>query len=104
MANRPKPQHEPAVELTWESALAWRMHRHHLVERSPRRSLLAVVDRIGGLHAQVMSSAELTAWARLEDLPSDAVRNALWKTHSLIKLWAMPGRSTCCLLGTWASG
>jgi hypothetical protein len=50
-----------------------------------------VVDRIGGLHAQVMSSAELTAWARVEDLPSDAVANALWKTRSLVKLWAMRG-------------
>lgn len=91
MAARPKPAQESAFELTWESALAWRMHRHHLVERAPRRSLVAVVDRIGGLHAQVMSSAELTAWARLEDLPPDAVGNALWKTRSLVKLWAMRG-------------
>lgn len=50
-----------------------------------------MVDRIGGLHAQVMSSAELTAWARVEDLPSDAVAKALWKTRSLVKLWAMRG-------------
>ena len=79
------------VKLTWEQALAWRMGRHHLVERAPRRSLVGVVERICGLHAQVMSSAELTAWARVEDLAPDAVSKALWKQRSLVKLWAMRG-------------
>ena len=79
------------VELTWEQALAWRMGRHHLVERAPRRSLVGVVERICGLHAQVMSSAELTAWARVEELAPDAVSKALWKQRSLVKLWAMRG-------------
>ena len=79
------------VKLTWEQALAWRMGRHHLVERAPRRSLVGVVERICGLHAQVMSSAELTAWARVENLAPDAVSKALWKQRSLVKLWAMRG-------------
>ena len=107
MAKRSKPAEEPALELTWESALAWRMHRHHLTQRVPRRSLVAAVDRIGGLHAQVMSSAELSAWARVDDLSSDAVQNALWKSRSLVKLWAM--RGTLHLLpardlGLWLGG
>jgi hypothetical protein len=80
-----------SVELSWEQALAWRLDRHHLVERAPRRSLIKVVDRICGLHAQVMSSAELTAWARVDDLAPDAVSRALWKQRSLVKLWAMRG-------------
>jgi Winged helix DNA-binding domain len=80
-----------SVELSWEQALAWRLGRHHLVERAPRRSLIKVVDRICGLHAQVMSSAELTAWARVDDLAPDAIGNALWKQRSLVKLWAMRG-------------
>jgi hypothetical protein len=95
------------VKLTWEQALAWRMRRHHLVERVPRRSLVGVVERICGLHAQVMSSAELTAWARVEDLAPDAVSKALWKQRSLVKLWAM--RGTLHLLparelGLWLGG
>ena len=107
MAKRLQPAEEPAFELTWESALAWRMHRHHLVERAPRRSLVAAVDRLGGLHAQVMSSAELTAWARVDDLSPDAVQDALWKSRSLVKLWAM--RGTLHLLpsrdlGLWLGG
>ena len=107
MAKRPMPAPEAAFELSSESALTWRMHRHHLVERSPRGSLVAVVDRIGGLHAQVMSSAELTAWARVEDLPCDAVQNALWKTRSLVKLWAMRGTLHVLPardLGLWLGG
>jgi winged helix DNA-binding protein len=82
---------EPAARLTWPQALAWRLQRHHLVERAPRRSLIAVVERICGLHAQVMSSAELTAWARIDDLRSDAIAGALWRNRSLVKLWAMRG-------------
>jgi Winged helix DNA-binding domain len=107
MATRMKPAEEPAFELTWESTLAWRMRRHHLVARAPRRSLVELVDRIGGLHAQVMSSAELTAWARVDELSPDAIRDALWKSRSLVKLWAM--RGTLHLLparklGLWVGG
>jgi hypothetical protein len=80
-----------AAELTWDQALAWRMERHRLVERAPRRALIDVVDRVCGLHAQVMSSAELTAWARVDDLRPEAVDRALWSSRSLVKLWAMRG-------------
>jgi uncharacterized protein YcaQ len=80
-----------AVELTWEQALTWRMRRHHLLERAPRDRMLEVAGRIGGLHAQVMSSAELTLWARVEGLERDAVAQALWEDRSLVKLWAMRG-------------
>jgi hypothetical protein len=67
------------------------MRRHHLVERAAPGSLPDVVDRICGLHAQVMSSAELTAWARLDDPAPDEIADALWKDRSLVKLWAMRG-------------
>jgi winged helix DNA-binding protein len=39
----------------------------------------------------VMSSAELTLWARVEDLEPQAVREALWERRSLAKTWAMRG-------------
>jgi uncharacterized protein YcaQ len=79
------------VELTWAQALAWRMRRHYLVERAPRDAMLDVAARIGGLHAQLMSSAELTLQARVEGLERDAVSEALWRERSLVKLWAMRG-------------
>jgi uncharacterized protein YcaQ len=80
-----------AIELRWPQALAWRMRRHHLVERAPREAMLDVAGRIGGLHAQVMSSAELTLWARVEGLDREAVAHALWEERTLVKLWAMRG-------------
>ena len=80
-----------AIELTWPQALAWRMRRHHLIERAPQEEMLEVTSRIGGLHAQVMSSAELTLHARVEGLEREAVARALWEERTLVKLWAMRG-------------
>jgi uncharacterized protein YcaQ len=80
-----------AIELSWRQILAWRLKRHHLTERAPRSEMLDVIARIGGLHAQVMSSAELTLWARVEGLDREAVAEALWEERSLVKLWAMRG-------------
>ena len=79
------------IELTWPQALAWRMRRHNLIERAPQEEMLDVVARIGGLHAQVMSSAELTVHARVDGLEREAVANALWEERTLVKLWAMRG-------------
>src|SRR5579871_2748412 len=79
------------LKVTWARAAAWRMWRHHLVERAPAGSMLQVAGRVCGLHAQVLSSAELTAWARVENLHRDAVRRALWKDRTLVKTWAMRG-------------
>ena len=53
--------------------------------------MLAVASRLCGLHAQVMSSAELTLWARVENLDRAAVQRALWQDRTLVKTWAMRG-------------
>jgi uncharacterized protein YcaQ len=79
------------LKLTWPRAAAWRIRRHHLDRRAPAGSMLAVASRLCGLHAQVMSSAELTLWARVEDLDRSAVRRALWEDRTLVKTWAMRG-------------
>src|SRR5947209_1463586 len=67
------------------------MARHHLVERAPAERALEVASEIAGLHAQVMSSAELTLHARVEGLDRDAVQRALWEDRTLVKTWAMRG-------------
>ena len=82
---------EIAAELTWPQALAWRLQRQHLIDRLPGDSLLQVTRDLCGLHAQVMSSAELTVWARTEGFEKDAVQESLWNERSLLKLWAMRG-------------
>jgi hypothetical protein len=81
----------PAARLRWDQVMAWRAARHHLDERAPAKAMLEVAGRIAGLHAQVLSSAELTLAARVEDLEADAVRRALWEERSLVKTWAMRG-------------
>jgi hypothetical protein len=53
--------------------------------------MLAVASGLCGLHAQVLSSAELTLWARVEQLERHAVRRALWEERALVKTWAMRG-------------
>ena len=82
---------QPNARLTWPGVLAWRLKRQRLDRRAPRDEALGVVREICGLHAQVMSSAELTLWARVEDLEPQAVREALWERRSLAKTWAMRG-------------
>jgi|HubBroStandDraft_1064217.scaffolds.fasta_scaffold08196_4 hypothetical protein len=79
------------LKLTWQKAAAWRTRRQHLVPRAPAGSMLEVASRLCGLHAQVMSSAELTLWARVEDVERRAVQRALWEDRTLVKTWAMRG-------------
>jgi hypothetical protein len=78
-------------KLTWAQAAAWRADRHGLRERCGPDGALDVVARIAGLHAQVMSSAELSLHARVDGLDRDAVPRMLWEERSLYKTWAMRG-------------
>lgn len=87
---RPEEARPPAV-LTWTQVHAWRLARHHLDARAPHAAWPAVVSALGGLHAQMMSAAELALWARVADVTPDTVREALWQTRTLLKTWAMRG-------------
>jgi Winged helix DNA-binding domain len=70
---------------------AFRLSRNHLNARVPRGSLVEVARRVGGLHAQVMSSADLSLWTRVRGhRPSDLPR-ALWEDRTLVKTWLMRG-------------
>lgn len=60
------------VQLTWRQVLAFRVRRHLLEEGAARGDLSVVVSRTYGLHARVMSSAELAARARIDGLASGA--------------------------------
>ncbi|MBV9281586.1 MAG: AlkZ family DNA glycosylase [Chloroflexi bacterium] len=81
----------PAMRLSWADVMAWRVRRHHLDRRAPREAMLDVVAALCGLQAQLMSSAELALWARVEGLEPEAVQRALWEERSLVKTWAMRG-------------
>lgn len=79
------------LKLTWDQAAAWRVRRQYLDRRASAEKMLAVATRLCGLHAQLMSSAELMLWARVEDLERGAVQRSLWEDRTLVKTWAMRG-------------
>lgn len=82
----------PAIEaeLTWPQVHAFRLKRHHLAHRAPKKDMAHVVADIGGAQAQVMSAAELQIAARVDCTVAD-VRRALWIDKTLIKTWLMRG-------------
>jgi hypothetical protein len=77
--------------LTWKETCRRRLRAQHLHTRLPAASLHRMVADICGLHAQVMSSAELAAAVRLDGLTAGTVATALWSDRSLVKAWAMRG-------------
>ena len=77
--------------LTWDEVRARRLARSHLVERAPAESLVEVVREVGGIHAQVMGSAELQLAARVEGITQVDVREALWERRKLAKTWTLRG-------------
>ncbi len=79
-----------AAELSWPQVHAFRMARHHLTQRAPKKDLARVAGDIGGVQAQVMSAAELQVAVR-SDCTVDDVRKALWKDKKLVKTWLMRG-------------
>ncbi|MBI3974860.1 MAG: AlkZ family DNA glycosylase [Armatimonadetes bacterium] len=79
------------VLLTPEQVRAWRLARHHLDRRVPRTRLTQVVADLCGAHAQLMSAAELSLWARVSGLTQADVREALWERRTLVKTWGMRG-------------
>lgn len=81
----------PAAAFSWDQVLGWRLRRQFLQQRAPSSDVLAVAAKIGGVQAQVMSSAELALWARVDDLDRRAVQTALWEDRTLVKSWAMRG-------------
>jgi hypothetical protein len=84
----PRKPFEPELTTTWRHVLTLRLDRQQVIERAQPEDLVDVVGRMVGLHAQVMSSAELQAAARIDGLRPADVRAALWTDRRLIKTWA----------------
>jgi hypothetical protein len=76
------------IELGWDQVLAFRLARHGL-DRRRRLSAAAVAARINGVHAQVMSAAELSISTRSASARPASIRRELWTERRLVKTWAM---------------
>jgi Winged helix DNA-binding domain len=70
---------------------AFRLTRNHLTARLPRGSLVEVARRLGGLHAQVMSSADISLWTRIRGHRPEDLPRALWEERTLVKTWLLRG-------------
>jgi hypothetical protein len=77
--------------LSWDDVRTRRLARSHLLERVPAERLVEVVRDVGGIHAQVMGSAELQLAARVEGITQGDVRAALWERRALVKAWTLRG-------------
>ncbi len=77
--------------LTWSQVNAWRLAQQQLVTRAKPADLLAMVARLGGVQAQLMSAAELALWVRVDTLTARDIQQLLWDARKLVKTWAMRG-------------
>ena len=93
------------MDPTWAALLSRRLDRHFLTE--PATSAADVAAAICGVHAQILSAAELSIGQRLAGAGRDDVRTALWETRELVKTFGP--RGTVHLLPTrdlprWTGG
>ena len=70
---------------------ALRLERHSLSDHLQRGALVDVARRLCGLHAQVLSAADLQLWSRVRDHGRDDLARALWEERTLVKTWLMRG-------------
>ena len=75
------------IELSWEQVRAFRLER----SLDGTGGIVDTARRLGGVHAQVMSCAELALVARVDGATVNDVREALWERRQLVKTWAMRG-------------
>ena len=90
MATRVAKETPPAPQIPVESVIAWRLSRHHLLERSGRDPEKIASD-LFGIHAQIASAAEFASAVRAERLTPGRVGALLTERRTLVKTWAMRG-------------
>lgn len=83
----PTRQHAP-LSVTWDQVAAFRLARHHLMERAPTKALITVAGDMTGAQAQLLSAAQVSFWARVRDLQLTHVEKALSK-RTLVKASCM---------------
>jgi hypothetical protein len=77
--------------LTWAQVWGRRLTRHALLEPRPKSDLVEVVRTVGGIHAQMMSAAELSIGVRMTGVTREDVRAELWQRRKLVKTYGLRG-------------
>jgi hypothetical protein len=83
----PTRQYTP-ISVTWSQVAAFRLSRHHLLERAQTKALLSVVRDMAGAQAQLLSAAQISLWSRVRDLQIAHVEESLYK-RTLVKASCM---------------
>src|SRR5256712_12662439 len=68
-----------AIPVSREQVSAFRLSRHHLIDRVPASGLVQVAGDMGGAQAQLLSAAQISLWARTRGLRASDVEEALWR-------------------------
>ncbi len=76
---------------SWDQVRARRVAKSFLVGPAAPGRIVDVVSGVGGIHAQVMSAAELSIAARVTGVTQQEVRAELWERRSLVKVWSLRG-------------
>ncbi|HVN15788.1 MAG TPA: winged helix DNA-binding domain-containing protein [Anaerolineales bacterium] len=74
--------------VTWNQVAAFRLARHHLLERAPAKALVSVVDDMAGAQAQLLSAAQASLWSRVCDLEIAHIERAL-DQRAIVKVGCM---------------
>lgn len=72
----PTRQQSP-LTVKWDQVAAFRLTRHHLVDRAPAKSVVSVVHDMAGAQAQLLPAAQLSIWARVRDIQPPQIQKAL---------------------------
>jgi hypothetical protein len=79
------------ASLTWSGVTARRMARHALAEPAAHLSPAGVAGLLCGVHAQVLSAAELSIGRRIAGATRADVRRALGPERTLVKTFGPRG-------------
>lgn len=74
--------------ITWEQVSAFRLARHHLLERAPKTRLLSILDDMTGAQAQLLSAAQLSLLSRIRGLQLNHIEDVFSK-RTLVKASGM---------------
>lgn len=77
--------------LTWDQVWERRLARNALLVPQPKESITSVVGAVCGIHAQMMSAAELSLGIRVAGVTRQDVRAELWERRGLVKTHGIRG-------------
>src|SRR5437764_15378823 len=82
------PQSRAQLCFSAEQVAAFRLERHHLLQRK-QASLASICSDVCGIQAQAMSAAEVALGIRSVGHTREDVHRALWQTRPLVKTRCM---------------